>query len=342
MVKRELHEIGDGLYAWIQGDGSWGWSNGGLVADGGQSLMVDTLFTGALTRDMLDAYRLATPAARQISILVNTHANGDHTFGNHLVGDARIIASKACAEEMEERPASVFRAMIDGWRDLGETGRFIHETMGAVFDFSDIAHCPPTETFSGHTTLMLGGRRIELTEFGPAHTRGDIVVHVPDARVVYTGDLLFSGSHPLMWSGPIGNWIAACDAILSWDVETVVPGHGPISTKREVADMRDYLVAVRHGAAARHAAGLAWDEAAFDLGWSMSDDWLDRDRIIANVASVYRELTLGMVDPSREEIFRQMLRFRAGAPCPHEPGAGCTCRAALHDEKRIGLAGGRR
>ncbi|MBF9030972.1 MBL fold metallo-hydrolase [Rhodobacterales bacterium HKCCE3408] len=325
MVKRELHDLGDGLFAWVQGDGSWGWSNSGLITDGDQSLLVDTLFTGALTQDMLDAYRRATPAAQRIGTLVNTHANGDHTFGNHLVGDTRIIASQACADEMEERPAPVFQAMMAGWRDMGETGRFLQETMGSIFDFSDIGHRPPTETFSGRRTLQVGDRRIELTEFGPAHTRGDIVVHVPDARVVFTGDLLFSGSHPLMWSGPIGNWIAACEAIESWDVDVVVPGHGPVSTKREVAEMREYLVAVRDGATARHAAGLPWDEAAFDLGRSMSDDWLDRDRIIANVATVYRELTNGVVDPSREDIFRHMLRYREGAVCPHEPDAACAC-----------------
>lgn len=322
-VTKTLAELGNDLYAYVQGDGSWGWSNSGLIVSEGRSLLVDTLFTAALTREMLDAYRRATPAAGRIDILVNSHANGDHTFGNHLVEGARIVASAACADEMEERPAPEFAAMMANWRELGDTGRFLHETMGVTFDFSDIRHTPPTERFSGETALTVGGRRVVLREFGPAHTRGDIVVLVPDAKCVFTGDLVFHGGHPIIWAGPIGNWIDACEAILGWDVETVVPGHGPVGDKRAVAALRDYLVAVRDGTKARFDAGLGWEEAAFDLAGTLTDDWLDRERIVANVASVYRELSGGRVNPDREAIFRHMRRMRAGATCAHDGPCGC-------------------
>jgi len=325
-VTRTLTEVDNGVYAYVQGDGSWGWSNSGLIVADDRTLLVDTLFTGALTRDMLDTYRKAVPAAARIDILVNTHANGDHTFGNHLVEGARIIASKACADEMEERPAPEFVAMMNGWRDLGAKGRFMHETMGVRFDFSDIRHTPPTEQFTGETELTLGDRRIRLHEFGPAHTKGDIVVHLPDARTVFTGDLLFAGSHPILWAGPIDNWINACDTMLTWDIETVVPGHGPISGPGALRDMRDYLVMIRDGTAARYNAGLSWDEAAFDLAQATSDDWLDKERIVANVATVYRGLSGGRIAPSQEEIFTHMLRFRAGAVCPHDAACGCVAK----------------
>src|SRR6202045_537603 len=95
-----LHELGNGCYAYLQPDGSWGWSNAGLLADSGQSMLVDTLFDLPLTRQMLDAMRRAEPAAARIGSVVNTHSNGDHTFGNRLVEGAEIIASRACAEEM--------------------------------------------------------------------------------------------------------------------------------------------------------------------------------------------------------------------------------------------------
>src|SRR5437588_895029 len=96
-----LHDIGNGCYAYLQPDGSWGWSNAGLIVDSGASMLVDTLFDLKLTREMLAAMRSAEPkATAQIDALVNTHANGDHTFGNQLVNGAEIIASKECAEEM--------------------------------------------------------------------------------------------------------------------------------------------------------------------------------------------------------------------------------------------------
>lgn len=325
-VTRTLTDLGNGLFAYVQGDGSWGWSNSGLIVADGRSLLVDTLFTGSLTRDMLDTYRRAVPEAAEIDILVNTHANGDHTFGNSIIEGARIVASKACADEMEERTAPQFSAMMANWRDHGNTGRFLHETMGVTFDFSDIRHTPPTETFSGQTELTLGDRRIQLHEFGPAHTKGDLVVHLPDARTVFTGDLLFAGSHPILWVGPINNWINACETILSWDVETVVPGHGAISGPGALREMRDYLVMIRDGTAARFKAGLTWEDAAFDLAHATSDDWLDCERIVANVATVYRELSGGAVNPAREEVFTHMLRFRNGAVCPHDTTCGCAAK----------------
>src|SRR5690348_16394792 len=96
-----LQDLGNGCYAYLQPDGSWGWSNAGLVVSREQSLLVDTLFDLALTREMLAAMRRAQPrAAQRIGTLVNTHSNGDHCFGNELVGGAEIIASKACDDEM--------------------------------------------------------------------------------------------------------------------------------------------------------------------------------------------------------------------------------------------------
>src|ERR1700675_3108706 len=98
-----LHNLGNNCYAWLQPDGGWGLSNAGLIVDGDQTLMVDTLFDLPHTREMLAGYRRATPAAHHIGVLINTHSNGDHTFGNQLVKGARIIASRACAEEMAQR-----------------------------------------------------------------------------------------------------------------------------------------------------------------------------------------------------------------------------------------------
>ncbi|MEJ8572098.1 MBL fold metallo-hydrolase [Microbaculum marinum] len=324
-VPSRVEELGNGLFGYVQGNGSWGWSNSGLVTSQGRSLLVDTLFTGYLTRDMLDAYRRAAPEAANIDILVNTHANGDHTFGNHLVEGARIVGSKACVEEMEERPAAMFQEIMRSWRDNGEAGAFLHEVMGSRFDFSDIQHVPPTETFSGRTDLTIGDVAVELHELGPAHTRGDIVAYVPSARTVFCGDVLFAKGHPIIWDGSIENWIAACDKMLSWDVETVVPGHGPIGDKAAVRALREYLVYVRDEAAKRYAAGMDFADAAWDIALTGFDDWLDRERVVVNVAHVYKVLSNGAVNPDRPTLNALMGRYRAGTATPHEalPAGGC-------------------
>ena len=324
----ELKDLGNGLFAYIQEDGSWGWSNSGLIVNDGQSLMVDTLFTGYLTHDLLAAYRRAAPEAENIDILVNTHSNGDHTFGNFVVDTARIVGTRECVAEMSERLPDEFYKKISNWQDYGMEGRFLHEAMGARFDFSDVGYVPPNELFDGHKTLHLGNRVIELHEFGPAHTRSDIIVHVPDSKTVFVGDLLFSGSHPMVWAGPIKNWIKACNTILTWDVDVVVPGHGPVGDKTQLAGMRDYFVDLMNATQERYDAGQPWKDAAAEIALSQYDRWLDRERVVGNIAAAYRELSDGAISPSREEVSGEMVKFRKGLECFHEPG--CDCGKGAH------------
>ena len=296
--RKGIEDLGGGQYAYIQPDGSWGWSNAGLIVDGDECLLVDTLFTLDMTRDMLSALRDAIPAARHIDCLVNTHSNGDHTFGNQLVNGATIIASRAAAEEMAERPPEVFRASMKAWRDQGEAGRYLHEVMGARFDFEGIVYTPPTETFCGRHDLKVGDLEVELHEFGPAHTRGDVVVHVPAKRMVFTGDLLFVDVHPIMWAGPIGRWIEACDRMLSWDLDIVVPGHGPVTDREGIKGMRDYLFYLYDEAKNRFDAGMNYADAAWDIAFSAYDSWADRERVVANVGTGLSR-TLGWQGQSR-------------------------------------------
>ena len=142
-----LHDLGNGSWAYLLPDGGWGWSNAGLIADSGETLLVDTLFDLPLTADMLNTMRDAVPAAKEIDTLVNTHANGDHTYGNQLVDGAEIVASADCAAEMEIRPPEAFISRVNAWQDMGEAGAIIWELMGRKFDFAGIENRVPTRTF---------------------------------------------------------------------------------------------------------------------------------------------------------------------------------------------------
>lgn len=301
-----LHELGNGSYAYLQPDGSWGWSNAGLVTDGGESLLVDTLFDGVLTAEMLECMRRATPAAGRIGALVNTHANGDHCYGNALVGDVPIIAARASAEEMAEltpgRMAELMRA-TDG---MGKAGEFLARIFGP-FDFDRIAFAPPTETFDGTLVRNVGAKQVHLLDVGPAHTRGDVLVHVPADRVVYTGDILFIDGTPVMWQGPVANWIRACDRILAMDVEAIVPGHGPVTDHDGVRAVRDYLGYVRDEARRRYDAGLSPADAARDIALGDYSAWSDSERIAVNVHTLYREFSGGTLpQPDIVELFGLM------------------------------------
>ena len=301
-----VHDAGDGCWAYVQRDGSWGWSNAGLIVGDGTSLLVDTLFDLTLTKEMLDAFAGRTDAA-PIDTVVNTHANGDHCYGNELVAGAEIIASTACAEEMGE----VAPAMLAGLNSApGDVGELFRSFFGD-FTFDGITLTPPTRTFDGRLGVDVGGREVELIEVGPAHTKGDVIVHVPDAKAVFTGDILFIGGTPIVWAGPLANWVAACDLMLGMDVDVVVPGHGPLTDKAGIAAVRDYLAFVDSEATARHDAGIdAW-EAAREIAALIGagedfGSWGEAGRIAVNVETVYRTLDPTHRSPDVVEQFRRM------------------------------------
>jgi cyclase len=285
-----LQEVGNGLYAYLQPDGGWGWSNSGLIVDGESTLLIDTLFDLALTEEMLQTMRRAVPASARIDTLVNTHANGDHCYGNQLLGGARILASERTAAEMSEFPPQAMVALVEQAPQMGELGVFFLDCFGA-FDFRGIELTLPQETFSDELTMKVGDRTLQLSEVGPAHTRGDTLVYAPADRVLFTGDILFAGSHPIAWAGPVSNWIAACDRILAMDVEVIVPGHGPIAGFDEVRELKAYFEYLYTEARARHAEGMSALQAARSISLTRWADWGEGERLVVNIANIYSELS---------------------------------------------------
>ena len=284
-----LKDIGNGLYAWLQPDGGWGWSNAGLIRDGEASLLVDTLFDMALTRDMLTAMEDATGiGAGKIGTIVNTHANGDHCHGNGCCPQAEIIASEASAREMAEVPPATLAMFKAAGAKLGPAGAYFADVF-APFDFENVEERTPTKTFSGVMDMKVGDKAVRLIEVGPAHTGGDVLVHVPGDRAVFTGDILFIDGTPLMWAGPVANWIRACETIIAMDVDVIVPGHGPITDKAGVRRVADYLAYIDREARKRFDAGLPVRDAALDIALGEFSGWGDAERIAVNVDSLYRE-----------------------------------------------------
>jgi cyclase len=324
-----LHDLGNGLYAWLLPDGSWGWSNAGLVEDSGETLLVDTLFDLRLTREMLHAMRDAVPAARDIGALVNTHGNGDHTFGNQLLEGKRIIAAKGCEIDMKHRPPEQLAQWQREWRTMGVGGAFWYEVMGSKFDFSDIRLTLPNEIFEGEMRMKVGNKDVVLLDVGPAHTRGDVLVYVPKDRTVFTGDILFNGGHPAVWAGPVTNWIKACDTMLGWDLETVVPGHGPITDKGGVREMRDYLVYLMAESKKCRDAGMTYEQASEKISLDRWIVWGESERLCVNVYACYRELAndpnnaedrnirMALLDQMGKRYFASKA---AGAGHAHSPG----------------------
>jgi glyoxylase-like metal-dependent hydrolase (beta-lactamase superfamily II) len=323
-VDATLREIADGIFAWEQPDGGWGLSNSGLVTHAGASLLVDTLFDKRSTERMLAEMRRKVAAARDVGCVVNTHANGDHCWGNELVEGARIVASSACAAEMAELPPAKMAALMAlcrGVAGLGALGRGMGRTFSKIglskagslfeaawylveafgsFDFRGTRLVLPSETFDGELSLDVKGRRVELFEVGPAHTQGDTIAWIPDARVVFTGDVIFNQTHPLVWAGPVGSWLRACERILALDPAVVVPGHGPITDARCVREMVDYFARLTQEARRGYDAGAGAQETARQIAPDFANGRAGVERLAVNVAALYREFS---GSPGEAEVF---------------------------------------
>jgi glyoxylase-like metal-dependent hydrolase (beta-lactamase superfamily II) len=305
-----LHELGDGLYVYLQPDGGWGWSNAGLITAGGTSLLVDTLFDLKLTKAMLEAMAPITDQ-HPIGQAFNTHGNGDHWYGNELLPDnIPIVASAGAVEVMRASPPNAVH-MLFNEVDLGPEFETFAKSRMRRFDFASINGRLPTTTFERRQERKVGDRTIQLIELGPAHTNGDAIAYIPDADAVFTGDILFIDGTPLMWAGPITNWIAACDRIIELDARTIVPGHGPVTDASGVRDVQRYLTYIKHEARQRFDAGLDEEAAADDIDLADFRDWGDPERIAANVANLYREFDSTLPRLSPPELFVKMARWSA-------------------------------
>ena len=333
-----LHEVAPRTFAWLQPNGDLGESNAGLVVGDGQSTLVDTLWDVRLTRRMLETMQPHTSSA-PVTHLVNTHSDGDHWWGNQLLPATERITSAASAAVMEHERETGAPAQFERLKKLAST---LHERsesrlpaplrrrmrdfgsyvgrMFSPYDFSEVQLTGPTRTFEGRLTLTVGGRALELIVVGPAHTPGDLIVWVPDVRVVFAADIGFIGVTPVMWAGPRANWLAAIDTIAALRPEVVVPGHGPVCGVAELEHVAAYWRWLEAAARPHFANGVSAYQAAERI--ATGDDfraqawagWVAPERIVINCHLLRREAA-GERNPltprQRIMVFEQVGRLAA-------------------------------
>jgi cyclase len=324
-----LAEVGPGVHAWLQPNGLLGESNAALVVGEGASLLVDTLWDPPLTRRMLAAMAPLVERA-PIATLVNSHSDGDHWWGNQELAGAGIVATEAAAAVMaEQSPAEMrrFGALTRAVRlagsspvpyprraDLAAFAAYAGEAL-RPFAFDEVRLVRPTRTFSGELALDAGGREVRLIEVGPAHTPGDLIAWVPDARIAIAADILFVGVTPIMWAGPLANWVAALERLLALGAERFVGGHGPVCGPEEVQRLIDYWRWLDAAATQRLAAGMSVPDTARELvlGEEIAErgfaDWLAPERALVSVSTVdaHRRGTAG--PPGPRELITAFLRM---------------------------------
>ncbi|MFD0268993.1 MBL fold metallo-hydrolase [Streptomyces sp. NPDC127106] len=263
----------DGVFAYVQPDGGWCLNNAGFVSDGGRTLLVDTAATERRALALREAVVAAgVPLPRTV---VNTHHHGDHTYGNGVFAPEALIVGHDDARA-EQLAAGHQLEMI--W---------------PATDFGAIEITPPDLTYNDRMTLHLGATEVQVIHPGVAHTTGDSIVWLPRQRVVFTGDLIFSGGTPFLAMGSLAGSLRALELLRSLDAETVVPGHGPLTEPSAYASTERYLRYVAELAREGAAKGMGPLEVAQAADLGEFALWRESERLVANLHRAYAELAGG-------------------------------------------------
>jgi cyclase len=292
-----LDEVSAGIYAYIQPDGSWFLNNTGFLVGRKGVISIDTTATERRTRKYLEAVSSVT--SQPVRTLINTHHHGDHTHGNCLLPLATIIGHPRCREEILNTP---FPPPAGLWTNV---------------EWGDLHPEPPFVTFDDHLTVWVDDLRVELHAVPtPAHTTNDIVAWIPQRSVLFTGDLLFVGGTPFVPMGSVSGSLRALDWLRSFNAQTLVPGHGPVSRASAIDNVEDYLHFVQDAARRGKMAGLTPLDMARQIDLGRFAELSDAERIVGNLYRAYAELDGAEpgapIDTS--SALRDMVAYNGGQP----------------------------
>ena len=317
-----LTPIADGLFAWLpDGRGTWGLANCGLLVSGEQAALIDTPYDLPRTRALLDACARVLGPDAGIGTAITTHSNGDHSYGLAALGDVEIIGTEDYLHALDHEPTpQQMHQLVNHTPQDQPTAWYLRRHFGR-FDFTGLDVVAPNRTFSGSLDLRVGSAEVRLRQAGPAHTDGDLWVHLPEHGAVFTGDLAFADDHPVHWAGPLDNVIDACLSILATGAEVVVPGHGPLMTPADLRDYIDYLGWVRDRAREFHARGVPAATAAVQLIDSGRYPRLGLpERLAITVATEYRHLEGRTETPDLVALVDAAARIALSREQPRLPG----------------------
>ncbi|HXQ75683.1 MAG TPA: MBL fold metallo-hydrolase [Acidimicrobiales bacterium] len=263
-------EVADGVFAYVQPDGTWWINNTGFVVGTSGVLCVDTCATEVRTRAFLDTVDAVAGPGRRT--LVNTHHHGDHTNGNCLLPFAAIIGHEQCR-----------RAVLD-------TGIMRPDGVFDPVDWGALQIAAPFVTFERRLNVHVDDLLVELHHFGTAaHTTNDVVAWIPERRVLFTGDLVFNGGTPFVLMGSVAGALMVLDRLAEYDAEVLVPGHGPPCRPEMIDTVGEYLRFVQDTATRGSAAGLSPLDAARQTDLGPYGSLTDPERIVGNLHRAYAE-----------------------------------------------------
>lgn len=291
-----LREVAEGVHVYEQLPGGWCVNNAGLIAAGGQAVLIDTAATRARARRLREAVERVAPGGPDA--VVNTHFHGDHVFGNdQFVPRASVIAHELTRSDMAEAGL----ALCGIWPDV---------------DWGEPELTLPDTTFTDRLTLRLGELTVELSRVGPAHTASDVVAWVPRRGVLFTGDVAWSGVTPYVLMGSVEGSLRALAELRGLGPEIVVAGHGPTGGPEVLDATEAYLRWLRRLAEDGRREGRTVLETAKHADPGPFAALVDTERLVGNLHRAYAELD-GLAPGERIDVgasLREMAEFNGGLP----------------------------
>jgi cyclase len=273
----EFREIAPNVYAYIQAGGpgrnNVAVSDAGIIIGDDGVMVIDALAAPVHAKNFIAAIRTVTD--KPFRHLINTHHHFDHVAGNQYFVPAEVISHPHCREQMVRAAATtpaVWTAR-EGWAAGGEERRVV----------------PASITIDGKTTYYYGKTIVEIIPMTPAHTYGDLAIYMPQHRVLFAGDIAFFYVAPFANNSHVTRWLEWIVRILRMDVETIVPGHGPIGGKSHLAEMSEYFEALKREARRRYDARMTVGAAAAEIRMGRFDNWIGPERIVMNTLRLYQE-----------------------------------------------------
>jgi cyclase len=291
-----VQEVGEGVFAYLQPDGTWWINNTGFLVGSRGVISVDSCSTVRRTRAYLDAISGITTLP--VRTLVNTHHHGDHTHGNWLFGGATIVGHERTRSEV-----------LAAGKPVG------FDAIWTPVDWGELELAPPFLTYTDGVTLWSDDRRLDVRHVGaPAHTTNDSYVWLPDERVLFCGDLLFNGGTPFVLMGSVTGALDVLERVVKpLGAGTIVPGHGPVGGPELVDTVAGYLRWLLEVAERGRAAGLTPLEAARETDLGDYAALTDSERIVGNLHRAYADLD-GDAQVEPVAALLDMVAFNGGRP----------------------------
>ena len=302
----QIVKVADGVYAAIAKSGGLASGNAGFVIGNDGVLIFDTFFTPTAIEELIAEIQSLTKLP--IKFAVNSHYHLDHTGGNQVLAarGVPIIAHDnvmiwqttknkrflPAPEELAKRKADAAKQLADTPAEQADKRSQLERTIRRLDAMMTIKLTNPTKTFkSGTMTLELGKRKVILATL-PGHTGGDVFAYVPDAKVVFTGDLGWSRTLPNLVDATVNDWIPTLDQILKqYPTAKFVPGHGNVAGAADIKDFRDYLDDLRARVKQGIANGLTVDQAKQQLTLPEKyKSFAFQNFAVPNVDDMYKEL----------------------------------------------------